>query len=451
MTNELPTLESLNALVQAQQAALDMHQSMDMEVFYWWCTALMLMIHAGFLAYEMGASRGKNALAAGIKNILALAMIIPTFYLVGWWIYNSFPNGILPVSLSSSLPWSTSMGPNLDEMGTGVFWAAFALFGATTGSILSGAVIERIRVSAFLVLTILVGGVVWILGAAWGWHPDGWLLTKWGYHDVGASGIVHAIAGFFTLGVLINLGPRKGKFINSIAQTIAPHSLPMTLIGLMMIIFGFFGFLGGCIIFNTGDTGWTTIYNTPTNLSAFAFNTLMGFSGGIIGCYFATRDPFWTMSGGLVGIISVAAGLDLYDPALAFILATFTGVSTVMFARWLERLGIDDAVGAVAVHGFAGASALIYVGIFASGMPNTEGVPSISLTGQLVATLVIIALGFIPGYSISLLLKKLNILRVPEAVEELGIDEVELLAKPYPEANVPATVQSEVPNKLANI
>ena len=76
MSTETLTLESLSAIVQSQQAVLDMHQSMNMEVFYWWCTALMLMIHAGFLAYEMGASRGKNALAAGIKNILALAMII---------------------------------------------------------------------------------------------------------------------------------------------------------------------------------------------------------------------------------------------------------------------------------------------------------------------------------------------------------------------------------------
>lgn len=451
MSTETLTLESLNALVQAQQAVLDMHQSMDMEVYYWWCTALMLMIHAGFLAYEMGASRGKNALAAGIKNILALAMIVPVFYLIGWWIYNAFPAGLIPADARSALPWSSSMGPKLDEMGTGVFWAAFALFGATTGSILSGAVIERIRVSAFLILTILVGSFVWILGAAWGWHPDGWLLRDWGYHDVGASGVVHAIAGFFTLGVLLNLGPRKGKFIKGIAQTIAPHSLPMTLIGLMMIIFGFFGFLGGCILFNGGDIGWTTIYNTPTNLSAFAFNTLMGFSGGIIGCYFATRDPFWTMSGGLVGIISVAAGLDLYDPSLAFILATVTGVMAVMFARWLERQGIDDAVGAVAVHGFVGAAALVYVGIFASGMPNAEGMPNITLTGQLVATLVMAALGFVPGYGASLLLKKLDLLRVPEVVEDLGIDEVELLAKPYPEANVPATVQSDVPNKLANI
>jgi ammonia channel protein AmtB len=443
------TLESLQAQLAAQQATFEMHQSMNVEVFYWWCTAIMIMIHAGFLAYEMGASRSKNALAAGIKNILALAVIIPTFYLFGWWIYNAFPSGFMLTDAAGALPWSTSMGPDVSDMGTGIFWAAFALFGATTGSILSGAVIERIRVSAFLILTVFLGSAIWILAGAWGWHPDGWLLTDLGYHDVGASGVVHAVAGFFTLGVLINLGARKGKFIDGVAQTIAPHSLPMTLIGLMMIIFGFFGFLGGCIIFNGGETGWTTIYNNPTNLSAFAFNTLMGFAGGIIGCYLATRDPFWTMSGGLVGIISVAAGLDLYSPSLAFMIATCMGFAAVAFAKLLEKQGIDDAVGAVSVHGFTGFVAVILVGVFAGGTPNVGGNPDITLYGQTIAAIIMAALGFIPGYGISLALKKANILRVPEAAEDLGIDEVEIIAKPYPEANTPASVESEVPNKLA--
>ncbi|HEC74604.1 MAG TPA: ammonium transporter [Methylophaga aminisulfidivorans] len=449
---ETPTLESLQATLAAQQSVFEMHQAMNVEVFYWWCTAIMIMIHAGFLAYEMGASRSKNALAAGIKNILALAVIIPTFYLFGWWIYNAFPNGFIPIEASGALPWAASMGPDVTDMGTGIFWAAFAMFGATTGSILSGAVIERIRVSAFLILTVFLGSVVWILAGAWGWHPDGWLLTELGYHDVGASGVVHAIAGFFTLGVLINLGPRTGKFINGVAQTISPHSLPMTLIGLMMIIFGFFGFLGGCIIFNGGETGWTTIYNNPTNLSAFAFNTLMGFAGGVIGCYIASRDPFWTMSGGLVGIISVAAGLDLYDPELAFIIAVVTGVLAVKVAKIIENLGIDDAVGAVAVHGFTGVWAVILVGVFAGGMPNVGDLPPITFTGQLIGAAVMLALGFIPGYALSWVLKKCNALRVPKEAEELGLDEVEIIAKPYPEANgVPAVSESDVPNKLANL
>ena len=423
--------------MEALKAAFEMHQAMNIEVFYWWCTAIMFMIHAGFLAYEIGASRVKNALASGMKNILTLAVIIPTFYFFGWWIYNAFPGGFIPVEAAAALPWSISMGPDAADLGTGIFWAAFAMFGATTGSIMSGAVIERIRLSAYLILAVVVGSVVWILAGAWGWHPEGWLLLDLGYHDVGASGVVHAVAGFFSLGVLINLGPRIGKYVDGKPMAIVPHNMPMALIGLMMIIVGFFGFLGGCIIFNGGDTGWTTIYNTPTNLSAFAFNTLMGFAGGVVGAYLTSREPFMTMSGGLAGIITVAAGLDLYYPGLAFVLAAIGGLTMPLFGRFLEKRGIDDAVGAVAVHGWCGFLGVVFVGLFAAGYPNVGDAPAISFTGQLLAAVIMCLLGFIPGYVISFGMKQFNMLRVPEKVEALGLDLVEIPARPYPET-VPA-------------
>jgi ammonia channel protein AmtB len=439
--------------LEAFKAAFEMHQAMNVEVFYWWCTAIMFMIHAGFLAYEIGASRVKNALASGMKNILTLAVVVPTFYFFGWWIYNAFPGGLIPIDASGALPWSTSMGPDVTDMGTGIFWAAFAMFGATTGSILSGAVIERIRMSAYLILTIAVGSGVWILAGAWGWHPDGWLLLDLGYHDVGASGVVHAVAGFFALGVLINLGPRIGKFVNGKAMAIVPHNLPMALIGLMMIIVGFFGFLGGCIIFNGGDTGWTTIYGNPTNLSAFAFNTLMGFSGGVIGAYLASREPFMTMSGGLAGIITVAAGLDLYYPGLTFFLAVVGGITMPMVGKFVEKCGIDDAVGAVAVHGWCGFLGVVLVGIFAAGYPSVpEGAPDISFFGQLLGAVIMCVTGFIPGYAISLLLKKMGMLRVPPKVEAAGLDLVEIPAIPYPE-RVPSRdiVEGTIPADAAGL
>ncbi len=293
--------------IEALEKAVALSNTINAEVFYWWCTALMISIHAGFLAYEMGASRAKNALASGIKNLIAFAFLIPTFYFVGWWVYLAFPAGFsVSEAASAGVPWSQSMGPNLDDNASGIFWAAFTLFAATTASIMSGAVIERIRISGFTILAMVLGGVIWILGAAWGWHPEGWLNTSWGLHDIGAAGCVHMVAGFFTLGVLINLGPRIGRYAaDGSVNHIAGHNMPMSLIGLMLIVMGFFGFLGGCIIYNGGT--WMTIYNTPTTLSAFAFNTLMGVAGGMIGCYLVTRDPFWMMSGALVGVISSAS------------------------------------------------------------------------------------------------------------------------------------------------
>lgn len=417
------------------QTALDLQATTNNEFFYWMSIALMIAIHAGFLAYEAGASRSKNVLASSMKNLLTLGVVISTFFFFGWFLYNSMPTGLprMTDAAKAALPWSANMGPNVADSASGIFWGAFALFAATTASILSGAVLERIRTSAFLILAGFVGSVVWITAAAWGWHPAGWLYTELGFHDVGAAGCVHLIAGAFTLGVLINLGPRIGRFLpDGTAVTIRPHNLPLTMLGLMLIFIGFFGFLMGCVIYS--GSGFATIYGTPTTLSAFAFNTLMGLAGGIIGAYITSKgEPFWTISGGLAGIIAVAAGMDLYHPALAFVIAVSGGAMIPLMGKLIEKFKIDDVVGAVTVHGGMGLFSLIVAGIVLNGYPNTEGVASITLGGQLVGAVTFLALGFIPGYGISWVLKKLGLLRIPEAVEIAGLDLSEIPALPYPE------------------
>jgi ammonium transporter, Amt family len=206
----------------------------------------------------------------------------------------------------------------------------------------------------------------------------------------------------------------------------------------MLIFTGFFGFLMGCVIY-TAD-GYTTIYGTPTTLSAFAFNTLMGLAGGIIGAYVTSRgEPFWTISGGLAGVIAVASGMDLYHPALGFVIALVGGALIPYIGKLIEKFKIDDVVGAVAVHGGMGLYSVIMAGIFLAGYPNAEGLPPISLWGQVVGALVFAALGFIPAYLVSLGLKKAKMLRIPPEVEEQGLDLSEVPATPYPEG-IPVTV-----------
>lgn len=438
----------MNEEVQAAlDAALAGHTTINLEIYYWWCTALMIAIHAGFLAYEMGASRSKHALASGVKNILAFAFMIPTFFMFGWFIYlsgYSWPFGADgSIDLTGSLdiqtgidyggPMTHVMGPNLQDQATGVFWAAFTLFACTTASIYSGAVIERIKLSAFIVTAVLLGSVIWILGASWGWHPTGWMVTQWGYRDVAAAGVVHTIAGFFALGILIPLGPRIGKYnADGSANDLRGHNMPLTVTGLMMIIIGFFGFLGGCLIYDPVGQ-WTNIYGLPSNLSAFVFNTLMGMAGGIIGCYFLTRDPFWMMSGALGGIFSVAAGLDLFYPPLAFLVGFAGGLIIPVAAKFIEKIGIDDAVGAVAVHGFCGVWGLLAVGIFCAGYPGAEGAPDISFLGQLKGAAVCIGLGFIPALLIGSILRVFGLLRVRNEVELMGLDAAEIPSQSYPE------------------
>jgi ammonium transporter, Amt family len=430
-------LAELTAKITALEQSAGMQGTIDIEVYYFWATALMILIHAGFLGYEMGASRAKNVLASGIKNILAFAFIVPTFFFFGWWIYLAFPGGFTPTADGDpGLPWAMAMGPNLSDNATGVFWAAFTMFAATTASVFSGAVIERIKMSGFVLLAILLGSVLWILGAAWGWHPNGWLLTDWGFHDFGCAGIVHLIAGAFCLGVLINLGPRIGKYLSDgTAVDIPPHNVPMVLIGLMLIIVGFFGFLAACVIMVKGGQ-WTNIYGQPMTLSAVGFNTLMAFAGGVIGAWALTRDPFWMMSGGLVGIISAAAGLDVWYPPLAFAIAFFGGASIKIVNDFVVKvLRLDDAVGAVAVHGWGGFVGVMVVGLFATGYANPGEAPPVSFMGQLVGALVCFAIGFVPGFIVSYCLKVVRLLRVPDEAQIIGLDLAEVPLKAYPESD----------------
>ena len=444
-------LAELAAQVAAIESKGNLTNTMFAELYYYLTIPLMIIIHAGFLAYEMGASRAKNALSSGVKNILAFAFVIPAFYFFGWWVYWGFPtgfsfsagpNGISGAEYANSIAWAWGdsaqyMGPNTEDQIDGVFWGAFALFAATTASIFSGAVIERIQTVGFVILAIILGGFSWTLGAAWGWHSDGWLIQQWGVHDFGAAGLVHAIAAFFALGVLINLGPRIGKFnADGTANDLSGHNLPLTLVGLMLIIVGCWGFLMACVIppgeaWSWYGDKWATIYGSPVTLGTLAFNILMGFGGGIIGAWMVTRDPFWMMSGALAGLISVASGLDVYWPSLTFLIAISAGVLLKPAANMLESMGIDDAVGAVTVHGTMGIYGMLLLGIFGSGYPAALGPDpmTVSFMGQLVGAIVFIAIGFSTGFVASLVLKRVGRLRVPESAEIAGLDTVKVPAQ----------------------
>ncbi len=159
-----------------------------------------------------------------MKNAMAIPLVTITFFFFGWWIYFAFSNG--PgitgglVAAPYAEPWNPLMATHLSGVNpgeansvtaaeaalwhrlNGVFLGAFLLFSITTASIVSGAIIERARSGAFWIVAVLVGSVLWILDASWGWHPLGWMVKLWGYHDAYASGVVHAIAGGAALGVL---------------------------------------------------------------------------------------------------------------------------------------------------------------------------------------------------------------------------------------------------------
>jgi len=424
------------------------------EQFYFFTVVLMWLIHAGFMCYEAGVARRKNVMTTAMKNILTIAVVTPTFYYFGWWIYNCNQPG-LPISPNSSdftaaacqggLPWSDAFGPNLTNNINLIFFLAFLLFSWTTASIMSGAIIERARLSAYLVLAVLLGSCVWILDAAWGWSAGGWLTLRFGFHDSIASGVVHGVAGAFTLGVLFNLGPRIGKYTRTgLARTFRPQNLHITALGLMLIFTGFYAFYGACLVISsTSFPGWANIYLSPTTLGSITMIITMGFAGGFTGGYFVSKgDPFWTISCGLAGVIGVSAGADVYAPTLGFLLAMLTAVIVYYVGGWIEkRFRVDDAVGAVAVHGAAGFLGVFWVGVFAAGYPTGLNNVESSIGGQMMGIITFLPLGFLSGWVASFILKKLNVLRVPVRVELEGLDRAEYETDFYPEfAPEPETI-----------
>ncbi len=420
------------------------------EFYYWVTVALMFLIHAGFLMYEAGSARRKNVQHTVMKNVMLIPVVTLTFFLFGWWIYFAFPTGPFIygglVEAGEVTPWSEFMGTHMEDRITLVFWAAFLLFSWTAASIVSGSVLERIKTSGFLVLAVLIGSVFWIIDAAWGWHPEGWMVQIMGYHDAYASGVIHAVAGGFALGVIVVLGPRIGKFgPDGEPRDIPPHNIWMRCVGLFVIYTGFWGFYVACNvpILDVGADGEpffsaTNIYLMPTTLSAITGNFLMSLTGGLLMAFLISRgDPFWTFSGGLAGIIAASAGNDLYHPIQAMLIGAVGVVIAYKLHYWVERrFKIDDVVGAVAVHGYAGAFGVVIAGFMLWGYPAAEpvrdglawfttpdGWPAINPIGQILGAFIMFGvLGFLPGYVAAKILHALGQLRVPPEIELAGLD-----------------------------
>jgi len=427
------------------------------EFYYWVTVVIMFLIHVGFCVYEVGASRRKNIQHTLMKNTLVIPLVTITFFFFGWWIYFALPEfpmmgGIIENEFTAAaVPWSENMGTNLADRINGVFWAAFLLFSWTTASIISGAVIERIRTAAFAIIAVLVGSCTWILDAAWGWSWNGWMVQLWGFHDAYASSVVHGIAGGSALGVIAVLGPRLGKFAADGTPRDIPQNNPwFVTVGLFLIFTGFWGFYAACNIpiidfysdAMTAQEGVyftaTNIYLTPTTLSAITFNFLMSLSGGLLAGYLLSRgNPFWSYSGGLAGIIAASSGNDLYHPIESMLVAMVGVWFAYKMHYWVERkFKIDDAVGAIAVHGYAGFFGTVVAGFLLWGYPsniiggdigwfgtNADGVAVINPIGNFLGAMLFFwVLGFLPCWVVAKILDSMGLLRVPREVELAGLD-----------------------------
>ena len=329
---EAPTIEEVK-----QQ--LDLDSLIMTETFYYLTVVIMWLIHVGFMAYEAGVARRKNVMSTAMKNILTIAVVTPTLLLLRLVHLRLLRGGLAeerprqPRRGSRLLRADRAVelrdGPEHGEQLTGhlslVFFLAFLLFSWTTASIMSGC---AHRARAALRLPHPRGGRSargygsWTppgAGAAAAGSPRGSASTMRSPRSSCTASPVRS-----RLGVLLNLGPRIGKYdVMGRARAFRPHNTHMTLMGLMLIFTGFYGFYAACLfIQSTAFPGWLNIYLSPTTLGAIAMVITFGFAGGFTGGWFASKgDPFWTLSGGLAGVISVSAGADVYHPSLAYLLS----------------------------------------------------------------------------------------------------------------------------------
>jgi len=415
------------------------------ELYYILAVLLMFFLFVGFTIMLVGMSRQTNRTDTLMKAALSLPLLAVLFFLFGWWIYWALPTG---PGITGGIQWdmawpntpgSKSMAPNLADTVSGVFWASFLMMACTTALIFAGAVLERLKSGAFWILIGLLGSIFWVIGAAWGWHYTSWMVDRFGYHDAYGSGVIHSIAGGFALGVLVILGPRVGKFgHDGRVNTIPPTKPFFLMIGFLLTYIGFWGLYlagnvplvnpGGVNSEITGDLLTTmTIYLTPTTLSAVSVNFIMSLAGGMLAGFFVSRgQPDWTLAGGIGGLAAASAGNDLYHPLQALLVG---GVGTLLAYhahQMLERrLGLDDAMRVVAIHGASGAFGLIACGFMLWGHPSSpyEDFDAINPLGQLAGMVIVLAvLGFLPGYCTAWILRRFDLLRIPVEVELLGLD-----------------------------
>src|SRR5690606_19637213 len=231
-------------------------------------------------------------------------------------------------------------------------------------------------------------------------------------------GVIHAIAGGAALAVLINLGPRIGKFrADGTARNIVPHNPWLVTIGLFLIYTGFWGFYVACNIpiidVQSGDGVYfsaTNIYLTPTTLSAITFNFLLSLSGGLLATYIVSRgDAFWTYSRGLCGVIGASAGNDLYHPIQAMLIGAIVPVICYKLHYFVElRFETEDGAGAVAVDGYGGFLGIVIARFMLWCEPYAASEAYVSSTpwGDFIGGVIIFAvLGFTPAYVVSAILK----------------------------------------------
>ncbi|MBC8399608.1 MAG: ammonium transporter [Flavobacteriales bacterium] len=388
------------------------------------CAALVFFMHLGFSFLEIGLTRQKNTINILFKNFFIITMGIIVYCLIGFNLmypgnFNIIGNGILGFA---GLGLDSIAAANLAYNEGYTYWTDFlfqAMFAATAGTIISGAVAERIKINSFMLIVFIYVGLVYPIVGSWQWGSG--FLYSLGFYDFAGSTLVHSVGGWGALIIIYFLGARKGKFdSNGNAIAIPGSNIPLSAAGVLILWLGWFGFNGGSVL--SADPANTSLVLVTTCLAAAA--------GGIGAAFFSNLlyknlDITMFMNGILGGLVGITAGADQMGPTEAIIIGAVGGLIVVLGIALLDKCKLDDPVGAIPVHLFAGIWGTLAVGIFGASASFDQFMVQLASVG-------IVGLFCVFGATlITLFVKSTLGLRVSEQEEETGLDITEHGTKAY--------------------
>lgn len=391
------------------------------------CTALVFLMHFGFAFLEIGLTREKNTINVLFKNIFIITAGLLLYYLVGFGLmYPGDFNGFIGLSnfgLDAPLDADNNFDLAYNEGYT--YWTDFlfqGMFAATAATIVSGAVAERIKIGPFMIFVIIYVGFVYPIIGSWKWGGGFLDNLSTPFYDFAGSTLVHSVGGWAALVAVWLLGARIGKFKDGKSKAIQGHNIPLATAGVLILWFGWFGFNGGSVL--SADPEATSITLVTTCLAAAAGGLAAFVSSSL---WYKNYDLTMFLNGILGGLVSITAGADLMSPTEAVIIGAFGGVIIVLAVAFIDKLRLDDPVGAIAVHLICGIWGTLAVGIFGELAGWSQ------LLSQLIGILCYACACIFSAFVILYTLKKTVGIRVSELEEIEGLDLHEHGMAAYPD------------------
>ena len=376
---------------------------------------LVFFMHAGFAMVESGFTRSKNTLNILMKNIITISLGSILYFIVGFAImFGPSAFGMIGTQ-GFALLGDTDIA----------FFVFQAVFAATCATIVSGAVAERVNLTAYILLTVAITAVIYPIVGHWIW-ADGWLASL-GFIDFAGSTVVHltgAVAAFITAW---KIGPRIGKYSGKVVNSIPGHNLPLGALGVFILWLGWFGFNGG-----------STLAADPALVPPVIANTLLAASAGVLATAGYTRlrygkiDPSLTLNGALAGLVGITAGAANVSFVGAIIIGLVAGIIMTEAIHLLDaKIRVDDPVGAISVHGIAGIWGTVAIGLFDTTGGLLYGGGAEILGIQTVGVLAVIAWTSIATGIVLAIISLFVPLRVTAEEEESGLDFAEHGSQAY--------------------